>query len=142
VRLNAGELVEEDAKILSALGNLKAQQLLHREAVGEVVGHGAEIVDAVGERDYLLVKLGLAGLLDAGVEITDIRGEGDHGLAIDLDHEAKHAVGRRMLRAHIDDHGLVGGRCVPVIAGSVGDYIFDAGVDRGGASQFFNGGCH
>jgi hypothetical protein len=47
-----------------------------------------------------------------------------------------------MLRPHIDDHGLVLGRRVLAIARGVCDYIFNAWVDRGGAGQFFNGGCH
>ena len=75
VRLDAGELVEQDAEILGAFGNFEAEQLLHREAVGEVVGHRAEIVDAVGEGNDLLVELGLAGLLDAGVQIADVGSE-------------------------------------------------------------------
>ncbi len=107
VRLDAGELVEQHADVLRALGDLKLQQLLDCEAVGEVVGHRAEIVDAVGERDDLLVELGLAGLLDAGVQVADVGRERDDGLAIDLEHQAEHAVGRGMLRAHVEDHGVV-----------------------------------
>ncbi len=90
-------------------GISRPQQLLNRKAVGEVVGHGAEIVDPVGQRHDLLIKLGLAGLFDARVQIANIRGEPDDGLAIDLDDKAKHAVGRGMLRTHVDDHGLIVG---------------------------------
>ena len=54
---------------------------------------GREIVDAVGEGDDLLVELGFAGLLDAGVEITYVGGTGDDGFAVDFEHEAEDAVG-------------------------------------------------
>ena len=94
-------------------GISRPEQLLDRQAVAEVVGHGAEIVDAVGQRDDLLVELGLAGLLDAGVQVADVGREGDDGFAVDLEHEAQHAVGRRVLRAHVEDHGLVVGRALP-----------------------------
>ena len=87
--------------------NLQPQQLLHRQAVGEVVGHGAEIVDAVGQRHDLLVELRLAGLLDAGVQVADVGHDAHDGFAIDLQHQAQHAVRRRMLRAHVQDHRLV-----------------------------------
>ena len=56
---------------------------------------GAEVVDAVGEGDDLLVELGLAGLLDAGVQVADVGREGDDGFAVDLEHEAQDAVGGR-----------------------------------------------
>ena len=59
-----------------------------------------------------------------------------------LDYEAKNAVGRRVLRAHVDDHGLVFGWGVAAIAGGVSDDIFYAGVNRGDTGQFFDGGCH
>ena len=132
VRLEAGQLVEQHTQVLRAFGDLQPQQLLDRQAVGEVVGHRAEVVDAVGQRHDLLVELGLAGLLDAGVQIADVGHERDDGFAIDLEHQAKHAVRRRMLRAHVEDHGLVlrRGRCRDGEL-RVGDDVFDAGNDHG-----------
>ena len=61
------------------------------------------------ERDHLLVELGLAGLLDAGVQIADLRVEADDDLAVDLQHQAQNAMRGRVLRPHIDDHVLVVG---------------------------------
>ena len=56
-----------------ALGNFELQKLFDGQAVAEIVGHRAEVVDAIGERDHLLVELRLAGLLDSGVQIADLR---------------------------------------------------------------------
>ena len=133
VRLDAGELVEQDAEVLGALGDLEAEELFYRQSVGDVVGHRAEVVDAVGERRDLGVELGLAGLLDAGVEVADVGGEGDDGLAVDFEDEAQDAVCGRVLRAHVEDHGLVGdgvGAARVVVRGGLFDYVFDAGDDE------------
>src|SRR6478736_674914 len=49
------------------------KQLFDGQAVAEIVGHGAEIADAIGQRNNLLIELCLAGLLDARVQITNFR---------------------------------------------------------------------
>ncbi len=87
VRIDAREFVHHHANPLRALRDFHAQQLFYRQAVGEVVGHGAEIIDAVGERNHLLVELGLRGLLDTGVQIADVGHHADDGFAVDLDQQ-------------------------------------------------------
>jgi|GEM_PF-3111493 len=133
MRLDAGELVEEDAEVLGALGDFEVEELLNSQGVGEVVGHRAEIVDAVGEGSDLGVELGLAGFLDAGVEVADVRSERDDGLAVDFEDKAEDTVGGRMLRAHVEDHGLVGDRVGAVrlvVRGGLLDDVFDAGDEE------------
>jgi hypothetical protein len=98
---------ESSLKPLGARWNFELKELFDRQRVRRIVDHRREVVDTVGEGDNLLVKLRLAGLLDAGVEIPDVRSERDDGLAVQLDDEAKHTVGGRMLRTHVEDHGLV-----------------------------------
>ena len=66
-------------------------------------------------------------LLDAGVQVADDRAGLGDGLAVELQHEAQHAVRGRVLRAHVDDDALVVAPrstldVVPVAAGD--------GVDR------------
>jgi len=61
------------SQILRALRNLKPKQLLDRHAVDPVIRHGTQVVDAIRERNHLLVELRLACLLNPGVEIADIR---------------------------------------------------------------------
>jgi hypothetical protein len=41
------------------------------------------------------------------VQKANIRHDPYDGLAIDLQQNAQHAVGRRMLRPHIQDHGSI-----------------------------------
>ena len=100
-------------RIHCARSGISTQQLLDRQAVGQVVGHRAEIVDAVGQRDHLLVELRLAGLLDAGVQVADVGHQLDDGLAVDLQHQAQHAVSRRVLRAHVEHHGVLARAALP-----------------------------
>jgi hypothetical protein len=88
------------------------------------------IVDAIRQRDDLLIKLRLARLLDPGVQVADVGGEGDDGFAVDLDDKAENAVRRRVLRTHVDDHGLVLAWRVLAIAAGISDDVFNAGVDR------------
>ena len=53
--------------------HLDPHQLLGRQREADVVGHGREVVGAVGERDDLVVVPVLAQLLEAGVQIADVR---------------------------------------------------------------------
>ncbi len=46
----------------------------------------------------------LAQLLDSAVQVAEHRVEVDHALAIYLEDNAEHAMGRGMLRAEIDQH--------------------------------------
>ncbi len=127
VRVQPHQLVEEHAQPLRLLRNLQPQQLLDGQRVGRVVGHRGEVVDAIRQRDYLLVELRLAGLLDAGVQVADVGRERDYRFAVDLQHQSQHAVCRRVLRPHVDDHGVVLRGVGTVVAACVGNYILNAG---------------
>ncbi len=85
------------------------QQLLDRQAVAQVVRHRAQVIHAVGQRNHLLVKLGLARLLDARMQIANLGIQPYDNFAVDLQHQTQHSVRRRMLRSHVQDHVLVFG---------------------------------
>ncbi len=89
---------------MRALGDFKVEELLDSQAITEIVGERIEIIDTVGEGNYLLIELGLAGFLDAGVQITDLGTDADNDLAVQLNDQAQHAVRRRVLRSHVEDH--------------------------------------
>ncbi len=143
VRVQPHQLVEEHAQPLRLLRNLQPQQLLYGQRVGRVVGHRGEVVDAIRQRNYLLIKLGFAGLLDAGVQVADVGRERDDRFAVDLQHQSQHAVCRRVLRPHVDDHGVVFAGVGAVVAGAVGDYVLDAGNNHlWSGYRFFGQGSH
>jgi hypothetical protein len=109
MRVDAGQLGEKDANPDGTLGDFEAEELFDCQAVAEIICERSEIVDAIGEGHDLLVKLGLAGFLDAGVKITDFRIEANNDFAVDFEHKAENAMGGRVLRSHIKDHVLVFG---------------------------------
>jgi hypothetical protein len=107
VRIEPRQLRKQHAYPLRLVGNRELQELFDRQAVAQVVVHWAQVVDAVGQRHHLLVKLGFAGLLDAGVQIADLRIEPDDDFSVDFQHQSQDSVRGRVLRAHIQNHRLV-----------------------------------
>ena len=84
--------------------HLDVEQLLDRERVHELVGEVRRVVHARHVRGALHVRELLAGLLHAGVEVADDGLDAQHVFAVELHHEPQHAVRRRVLRTHVDDH--------------------------------------
>jgi len=41
------------------------------------------------------------------MQVADLRVDADNDLAVNLQHQAQHAMGRRMLRPHVNHHVLV-----------------------------------
>ena len=98
----AADLVVEHADQLGALGHLEPEQLLAGEAEGVLLVHRRDVVEAVEVADRLHVGLVLDQLLGAAVQQADVRVDALHDLAVELQHEAQHAVRRRMLGAEVD----------------------------------------
>ena len=73
VAVEARQLGQHHAHPLRLRRNLQPEQLLHRQAVAQIVRERRQVIDAVGQRDRLLVGLDLEFLLDAGVQIADVR---------------------------------------------------------------------
>ena len=104
VAVQARHLREQHAHPLRHGRDFHSQQLLHRQAVAEVVGKRRQVVDAVGERHRLLVGFDLEFLFDAGVQIPDVGAARHHVLAVKLQLQPQHAVSGRVLRPHVEDH--------------------------------------
>ena len=114
---DARDLVEHHADVLRAHRHVDAEQLLDRQAVGVLVAHHRHVVEPVHVRQRLDVGARLGELLGRAVQQADVRvGALDH-LAVELEHQAQHAVRRRMLRAEVQrvvlDLSHVGAQCSP-----------------------------
>ncbi len=98
------ELAGEDPDVLGPARDLDVEQLLeghHRRPLAE---QRADVLERVRVADRLVVVGVLAELLDAAVEVAEDRVEVDDLLAVDLEHDPQHAVGRRVLGAHVQEH--------------------------------------
>ncbi len=103
---DARDLGEEHADVLRARRRLDAEQLLDRERVGMLLAHRRDIVEPVEIGHRLEIGLVLDQLLGAAMEEADMRIGTLHDLAVHLEDEAQHAVGRRMLRPEIHGEAL------------------------------------
>src|SRR6476661_5373812 len=95
-----------NAEDLAALRDLDAEQPLRAEGEGDVVSRTVEVILAVRPGYDLVVLPILADLLEAAVQVADVRDAPHHRLAIQLEHQPEHAVRGRVLRADIDEHVL------------------------------------
>ena len=95
------DLVEHHADVLRAQRHLDVEQLLDREHVAVLVAHHRHVVEPVHVRHRLEIGPGLGELLGRAMQQPDVRIGALHDLAVELEHEAQHAVGRRMLRTEV-----------------------------------------
>ncbi len=98
------QLGDQHADVLHALWHLEAEELLDGQDVGEAVGLRGQIVHPLDERDHLLPLLLFRRLLDPGVQVADGRHARLDRLAIELQHEAQHAMRAGVLGPHVDGH--------------------------------------
>ena len=86
-----------------------AEQLLDGHGEDELVVERAGVVHASDVRAALQVRQLFALLLHPGVQVADDRLAAQDLLAFQLQHQPQHAVRRRVLRPHVDDHRLIFG---------------------------------
>ena len=110
VRVDAVQLAQQHAHPGRLARYLDPEQLLDREHEDELVVLEDEVVDPPGVRDRLPPRLLLHVLLEARVQVADHGVQPDDGLAVQVDHEAEHAVRRRMVRAEVDLEDVLGVR--------------------------------
>ena len=99
MREQAADLAIEHADELAAARNLDAEQLLDRQREGVLLVHRRDIVEPVEIGHVLQIGARLHQLLGAAMQQADMRIDALDHLAVELQHQAQHAVRRRMLRA-------------------------------------------
>src|SRR5699024_8040046 len=73
-----------------------------------LVGEAAEPVDAVDQRGHLRVVANLGELLVTPVHVSEYRFGGDYLLTVEFENDSEGAVGRGVLRTHVEGHSLLG----------------------------------
>ena len=89
---------------LCSLRHLYSKQFFYRQNVAQVIAHGSQIVQSVGQWQRLVVCTMFGQLLNTAMEISNVwRYLLDH-FAIKFDDHPQHAMGTGMLRPHIYCH--------------------------------------
>ena len=99
---DAADFGEQDTDVLPALGHVDAGQLFDRQHEGVLLVHRRDVIEAVKIGDRLKVRLVLDQLLGAAVQQADVGIGALDDLAVQLQHQAQHPVGGRMLGAEVD----------------------------------------
>ena len=81
---------------------LAAEKLLGGQAEGMLLIHRRHVVEPIKVADRLQIGLVLDELLGAAMQEADMRVDALDHLAVELEHEPQHAMGRGMLRPEID----------------------------------------
>ena len=87
---------------------------------GDVVDDRADVVHPRNGADVLVVVMVLTELLEAAVEIPDVRGRPDNPLAIKLKHDPKGRMGCRVLRTEVQDPPVTRRRTILQIVQTIG----------------------
>ena len=104
------ELHVDHAQVLRAWRDLEVEDRLDRSAECHRVEVVGEVVHPLDDRDDLPVRHVLGRLLDAGVEVADLRLDVAHDFAVERRHQPQHAVRGRVVRAEVERQQLVGMR--------------------------------
>ena len=102
MRQDAADLAIEHADQLPAARHRDAEQLFRREAKRVLLVHRRDVIEPVEIRDRLQIRLVLDQFFGAAMQEPDMRIDALDDLAIEFQHQAQHAVRRRMLRSEID----------------------------------------
>src|SRR5262249_50207744 len=101
MREQPADLAIEYADQLTAARHRDGKKPLCRKAESVLLIHGHDVIETVEIADRLEIGLVLDQLFGAAMEQTDMWIDAFHDLAVKLQHEAQHAMGRRMLRSKI-----------------------------------------
>jgi hypothetical protein len=110
VRQDPADLAEQHPDDLAAPGHVDIDQPLDGQAEGMLLVHRRHVIEAVEIGNVLEVGARLHQLLGAAMEQADVRVDPFDDLAVQLQHQAQHAVGGRVLGPEVDvelaDRGL------------------------------------
>ena len=106
---HAVELGDQHPDPHRPLGDLVGdpEELLGGHREDELVEERAQVVHPSDVGAALQIGQLLALLLHPGVQVADDRLAPEHRLALQLEHQAQHSMGARVLRTHVDDHRLI-----------------------------------
>ena len=109
VRRNAIHLGHEHADPDRTFRDFDIEQLFDSKREGKFGEQRRCVIHTRHVGGALQVSEFFTRALHACMEVADDRLTTKNGLALEFEHETQHAMSRRMLRTHVDDHGFVVG---------------------------------
>ena len=106
VRRNTGQLATNNPDGLAARRQLPPHEFFHRQGIGHVVGQRGKVIKPVRVGHELVVLHVLCDLLVATMQVADIGVRLGDDLTVEFEHDAQHAVSRRVGWTHVDGQGL------------------------------------
>ena len=103
VVLDATEFAHDRADNLRARREFDAEQLLDRVVPRDVVHDRRDVIHTADRADVLVVVVMLAELLEARVQVADVRRTAGDTLAVEFKHKAQSRVRRGVLRAEVEN---------------------------------------
>ena len=122
---DAVQLHEQHTHDRGLLGDVvgNAEELLDRQGVADLLEEGGDVVHAGHEGLALDPGAVLHVLLDARVQVAGAHADLGDPLAVDLQHQAQHAVGGGVDGAHVEHDAVVGETVGLVARGDGGDDV-------------------
>src|ERR1700733_8286642 len=102
MRQQAADLAIKHSDELTAPRNRNTEKPLDRQCIRVLLIHRRDIVEPIEKRHVLQVGARLHELFSAAMEKADMRVDALDHLAVELEHEAQHAMRRRMLGPEVD----------------------------------------
>ena len=102
VVLDAAQFAKDRADGLAARGDVDVEELLGAVVPGDVVDDRRDVVQPRGDGDVLVVVQRLGELLEARVQVADVRHRPHDPLAVELHHDAERRVRRGVLGAEVE----------------------------------------
>ena len=109
VRGNTVEFHEENTNQVRALRNIicNAKKFFNGQAVPDFLEEGSDVVHAGAQCHALCPGAVFHGLFNTRVQVSGIDASFTNGFAIQLEDQAKNAVGRRVNGTHVENDALV-----------------------------------
>src|SRR5258705_452903 len=118
----------------AAPGHGQAEQLFGREAEGVLLVHRRQVVEPIEIGDRLWIGLVLDQLLGAAMQQPEMRVDALDDLAVELQHQAQHAMRRRVLRPEIDGEVAQGCFGHHTLSASLADFAATEALNRSQAT--------
>ena len=133
VVLDPADLAEDRADDRRARREADSEEALDGEMPRHVVRDRTHVVHAADGADVLVVVVVLAELLEAAVQVADVRRAASHPLAIEFEHDPQRRMGRGMLGSEVQDPAIRGSDVVLEVLGGVEiDVVLGTGRDLEG----------